>query len=67
MTSAAKVLGLDSSSISKCARGIHHQTGGYEFRAADVFHALPGEEWREVDVASLAQEKRERMRETYGR
>ena len=65
--SAAKVLGLDRSSISKSVRGVRHQTGGYKFRAANVFHALCGEEWREVDVASLAQEKRERMQERYDR
>ena len=60
-SSAAKVLGLHSSCISNCIRGIRRQTGGYEFQAADVFRSLPGEEWREVDVASLAQEKRKRV------
>ena len=64
--SAAKVLGFDRSSISKCVRGILSQIGGYEFVAAHMFHSLPGEEWREVDVVSLAREKRERMREAYG-
>ena len=67
ISSAAEVLDLDRSSISRCIRGIHRQSGGYEFRAADVFHALPGEEWREVALASLAQEKRERMQQTLDR
>ena len=65
MTSAAKVLGLNLSSISLCVRGIRHHTGGYAFRGADIFQALPGEEWRDVDVASLAQEKRERMQKAH--
>ena len=62
MTSAAKVLGLDRSSISRCVRGILRRTGGYEFRSAGAFQALPGEEWREVNVAALAEEKRKRMK-----
>ena len=37
------------------------QPGGYEFRAADAFQSLLGEEWRDVDVAALVEEKRTRM------
>ena len=59
-TSAAKALGLRSSLVSDCIRGKQRQTGGYEFRAADVFQTLPGEEWREVDVPALLEEKRNR-------
>ena len=61
MQGAARMLGLYSASISKCVRGMLHQTGGYEFRAAEAFQSLPGEEWRTVNVAPLAEEKQERM------
>ena len=61
MLSAAKALGIHSSSISQCVRGKRHQGGGYEFRVAQVFQPLPGEEWREVDVLALIEEKRKRM------
>ena len=59
--SAATVLGLNRGSVSLCVRGSRHQSGGYEFRAADVFQSVPGEEWREVDVLAMAEEKRKRM------
>ena len=61
ITKAARVLGLRSSLVSHCIRGRQRQTGGYEFRAADVFKSLPGEQWREVDVPALREEKRKRM------
>ena len=60
-TSAAQVLGLRSGLISHCVNRRQRQTGGFEFRAADVFETLPGEEWREVDVPALIEEKRKRM------
>ena len=59
--SASKGLGIDRSSISQCLNGKCRRGGGYEFRAADVFQPLPGEEWREVDVSALAEEKKKRM------
>ena len=53
MISAAKNLGLHKSGVSKCARGVRKQTGGYEFRFAEseapVVETLPGEVWCEVD------------------
>ena len=60
MTSAAKVLGIWQGSISNCTHGKCRQAGGVEFRA-DVFHTLPGEQWRDVDVAALVEDKRKRM------
>ena len=54
MKSAAETLGLEKSEVSRCARGVLKQTGGYEFRFAEpepcVVQTLPGEEWREVDL-----------------
>ena len=61
MLNAAEVLGLDRSSISKCVRGLCRQTGGNEFRGAEIFRPLPGEEWREVNLAALVDEKKKRM------
>ena len=59
--SAAKVHGLNSGLVSLCINGKQRQAGGHEFRAAHVFEPVPGEEWREVDVAALVEEKRKRM------
>ena len=61
MLSAARGLGIHPWSVSQCIRGKCRQGGGYEFRAAEVFQPLPGEEWREVDVAALVEEKKSRM------
>ena len=61
ITRAAQVLGLNSGSVSLCIRGRLRKTGALEFRAADVFQSLQGEEWREVDVAALVEEKSKRM------
>ena len=58
--SAAKALGVHSSSVSQCVRGNCHQAGGYEFRA-DIFQSLSGEIWKDVDVEALVNEKRTRM------
>ena len=58
---AAEVLGLDRSAVSRCCRCVQHQTGGYEFRA-EVFQPLPGEEWREVNLPALVDEKKKRMK-----
>ena len=59
--SAAQVLGLRSGLVSHCINGRQRQTGGFEFRAAHVFQSLQGEEWREVDVSAMVEEKRKRM------
>ena len=63
---AANKLGLDGSSVSKCARGILRKTGGYEFRFAEVPTAgsLPGEEWQEVDLLMLQRDKEARRFES---
>ena len=60
-THAAKALGLHHRSVSACARGAQKQTGGYEFRFAepepDVVETLPGEEWRDVDLEALLEDR----------
>lgn len=61
MRSAAQALGIHQATISQCIRGTCRRTGSYEFQAANVFQALRGEEWREVDVPALVEEKRKRM------
>ena len=53
--------GLRSGLVSHSIHGKQRQTGGHEFRVAHVFEPLPGEEWREVDVAALVEEKRKRL------
>ena len=60
---AASKLGLHGSSISKCARGILRKTGGYEFRfafKAPEAVALPGEEWRDINLLMLQRDKEAR-------
>ena len=62
MTKASKDLGIEQWKISKCAKGIFEQAGGYDFRFArseEPAH-LPGEEWRPVDLEVLQREKAER-------
>ena len=63
--SAAETLGLHSSHLSACARGVLKQTGGYEFRFAEpeprVVETLPGEEWREVDLDVHLSERQRRQ------
>ena len=62
LTKASKDLGIEQSKISKCARGIFEQAGGYNFRfvrSEEPAH-LPGEEWRPVDLEVLQREKAER-------
>ena len=58
--SAAEVLGLRRGLISHCIHGKQRHTGGYEFRAAEAFQPLPGEEWRNVDLMALVEDKRKR-------
>lgn len=64
MTDAAKVLGKDTSSISRCTRGLSKHACGYEFRLAEPDEPLqlPGEEWRPVDLEGLLRERAKRMR-----
>ena len=60
MASAANELGLDSSDVSRCARGLRRQTCGYEFELADTSEtdsSLAGEEWRRVDLFLLQRDK----------
>ena len=63
-THAAETLGLDRSEVSRCARGLWKQTGGYEFRFAEpevpVAETLPGEVWREVDLEAHLREREKR-------
>ena len=67
MLRAAKLLDLNAGHISDCIHGKQRQTGGYEFQAADVFQSLPGEDWREVDVPALMEEKRKRMQASWAK
>ena len=60
LTNASQVLGVPRGSVSHCVHGKCHQSGAYEFRAAE-FQAFPGEMWREVDVAALVDEKKKRV------
>ena len=65
-THAAKTFGLHKSRVSACARGEGRQTGGYEFRFAEpepsVVDTLPGEEWRDVDLDALVEDREGRKR-----
>jgi len=64
MLSAASTLGVSRSSILRCVRGVQLQTKGFEFCAAkrQEEEHLPGEQWREVDVAALQQDRAARRR-----
>lgn len=64
MTGAARELGVQRGGISHCLSGRRRQTGGYEFRCAPASQALPGEEWRDVDIPALLEERS--TRETAG-
>eukprot|EP00438_Fugacium_kawagutii_P020108 Skav226960 [mRNA] locus=scaffold51:176685:177272:- [translate_table: standard] len=63
ISSAARALGLHTGSVSHCAHGRIKQTGNYEFQYAEVpeWHPLPGEEWRDVDVLALQQDRQSRL------
>ena len=58
---AARALEVNVGAVSNCIHGKRLRFGAYEFRAANVVQALPGEEWREVNVAALVAEKTKRM------
>lgn len=66
MFSAASTLGVDRANISRCVRGVRRSAGGFEFCAAkqqEEAH-LHGEQWREVDVAALQQDRAARRTRT---
>ena len=64
--SAAGSLDLHRDCVSRCARGVQKQTGGYEFRSAEpepcVVETLPGEEWRDVDLNAHLKDREGRKR-----
>ena len=61
---ASKQLQINPGGISTCIHGKQKQAGGYEFRlaapAALVIQALPGEEWRDVDLDALIRDRASR-------
>ena len=63
MSSAARTLALHSGDVSKCARGVYKQTGGYEFRLANstTNKSLPGEKWLPINLSKLIHEKEARI------
>ena len=62
--SAAKATGTNRWDIWKCCHGRLAQTRGHDFTFADIDEAksLPGEEWREVDVKMLRDDRIARKR-----
>ena len=66
ITSAAATLGVPTGGISNCILNKTSQYRGFEFRLAEspAMKSLPGEEWREVDLATLLRDKAF-LRETY--
>ena len=63
ITSAAQALAVHRRSVSICIRGVQKQTGGYEFRLADVNtnKSLPGEKWLPINLSKLVDEKGARI------
>lgn len=66
MASAASALLVFPSAVTQCIRGRYKQSGGYEFRLAEVPDVpeapiLPGEEWRSVDLSQLQLDRQIRM------
>ena len=59
ITSAAATLGLLTGGISNCILNKQRQHKGFEFRPAESpdTKSLPGEGWREVDLAALLRDK----------
>ena len=57
--SAARATGTDRRSIWQCCHGRLAQARGHEFKYADnnEANALPGEEWREVDIKVLRDDR----------
>ena len=64
LNSAADSLDLNRDCISRCARGLQKQTGGYEFRFAEpeapAVETLPGEVWRDVDLEAHLRDREKR-------
>ena len=60
--SAADALGLNPGCISQCAHGKTKRAGDYECRFADLRGSdpLPGEEWRDIDIMALQQDRQRR-------
>ena len=57
--SAARATGAYMFDVWKCCNGRMPQTRGHEFKYADIDEAksLPGEEWREVDIKVLRDDR----------
>lgn len=66
MNSAAATLGVFPAGISNCILNKTSQHKGFEFRLAEspAMKSLPGEEWRDVNLATLLRDKAI-LRETY--
>ena len=64
--SAESTLGVPRGSISLCVQGTRRSAGGFEFRAAQRQEEehLPGEEWRDINVAALQQDRAARRTRT---
>lgn len=62
IANAAKELGLNRGNISACAHGKIGRVGKYEFQLADMqeSHPLPGEQWRDIDILALQQDRQSR-------
>ena len=61
MRSAARTLGVNVGNVQKCVSGQTNQSGGYEFQLVDSETcSLPGEIWREVNIAILLQDRERR-------
>ena len=58
---AARALQVNVGAVSNCIHGKQLRVGAYEFQAANVPETLSGEEWREVNLAALVEEKKKRM------
>ena len=59
MLSAASTSGVHTGRISECVRGVRGSAAGFEFCAAKQQEEehLPGEEWRDIDVAALQRDR----------
>ena len=66
ITSAAATLGVFPGGISNCLSNKQKQHRGFEFRLAEspAMKSLPGEEWRDVNLATLLRDKAI-LKETY--
>ena len=53
----ANALGVHSSNVSRCLHGMRKHAGGHEFLLATDAKSLPGEEWRQIDIALLLSDR----------